>query len=238
MASKASRARSSLRDAALAYPGAHEDFPWGECVVKVNKKVFVFLGRDGEGLSVSVKLPTSAAAALTLPFAEPTGYGLGRGGWVTASFGERESPPLELLREWIDESYRAVTPKKLAAAIPQPPEKVPLKPIFGSPRRNEPPLRSATHRRQTMHRHVWFAVIDWRGWAKTETFVQAARRIAALDVEAHDALRLFSSLDDLSNGPSAEALISESGKHGDVDDATSVGRLVKQEPPGRLAVRQ
>ena len=106
-----------MRKWALAYPGTHEDFPWGESVIKVKKKVFVFLGREGDDLSISVKLPVSGTVALTLPFAEPTGYGLGKGGWVTASFGAREKPPLDMLQEWIDESYRAVAPKKLSAAL-------------------------------------------------------------------------------------------------------------------------
>lgn len=117
MTSTATRARAVLRKWALAYPGTREDFPWGESVIKVKKKVFVFLGREGDDLSISVKLPISGAVALTLPFAEPTGYGLGKGGWVTASFGRREKPPLDMLQEWIDESYRAVAPKKLSAAL-------------------------------------------------------------------------------------------------------------------------
>ena len=29
---------------ALGLPETHEDHPWGETVIKVNKKVFVFLG--------------------------------------------------------------------------------------------------------------------------------------------------------------------------------------------------
>ena len=107
------RARTDLRRYALSFPGAWEDFPWGESVVKVGKKVFVFLGRSGEGLSLSVKLPSSNLLALDLPFASPTGYGLARGGWVTAQFEKDDSPPTELLLRWVDESYRAVATKRL-----------------------------------------------------------------------------------------------------------------------------
>jgi predicted DNA-binding protein (MmcQ/YjbR family) len=107
-----------LRAFALGYPGAHEEFPWGERVIKVKGKVFVFLGRDDEGLGLSVKLPSSRLMALGLPFASPTGYGLGKSGWVSVQFGPREKPPMDLMRAWIDESYRAVAPKKLVATLP------------------------------------------------------------------------------------------------------------------------
>ena len=112
-----SRARAELRGYALGLPGAWEDFPWGESVVKVGKKVFVFLGRSGDVLSVSVKLPSSSFLALDLPFASPTGYGLARGGWVTAEFAKGESPPMELLNRWVEESYRAVAPRRLVKEL-------------------------------------------------------------------------------------------------------------------------
>ncbi len=106
-----------LRAFALGFPEAYEEFPWGERVAKVKGKVFVFLGMDGDELGLSVKLPQSGMLALGLPFASPTGYGLGKAGWVTARFGRREKAPVDLLRSWIDESYRAVAPKKLVAAL-------------------------------------------------------------------------------------------------------------------------
>ena len=105
-----------LRTLALSYPGAHEEFPWGERVVKVKGKVFVFLGRE-DPIGISVKLPQSRLMALALPFASPTGYGLGKAGWVTAQFGPKEKPPVDVLKAWIDESYRAVAPKKLVAEL-------------------------------------------------------------------------------------------------------------------------
>jgi predicted DNA-binding protein (MmcQ/YjbR family) len=107
----------TLRDFALSYPGAHEDFPWGHRALKVKGKAFLFMGHEQGGLGLSVKLPHSNSAALMMPFATPTGYGLGKSGWVSASFPKSEKPPMEMLRQWVDESYRAVAPKTLVAQI-------------------------------------------------------------------------------------------------------------------------
>jgi predicted DNA-binding protein (MmcQ/YjbR family) len=114
-------ARKKLLKAALAYPDAWKDHPWGETVVKVGKKVFVFFGlQRGGGLHVTCKLPHSFDVALsTLPFAESTGYGLGASGWVTATFEGKDNVPVLLLLEWIDESYRAVAPAKLVKQVPE-----------------------------------------------------------------------------------------------------------------------
>lgn len=67
--------RERVRAFALGLPGAVEEFPWGESVIKVNKKVFVFLG-VGDGshpLGVTLKLtdPEAHAHALTSPGARP-----------------------------------------------------------------------------------------------------------------------------------------------------------------------
>ena len=51
-----------------------------------------------------------------LPFTKPTGYGLGKSGWVSASFPDGQIP-VDMLKEWIDESYRAQAPKKLIAQL-------------------------------------------------------------------------------------------------------------------------
>jgi predicted DNA-binding protein (MmcQ/YjbR family) len=114
------KAAERLKAFALGLPGAWEDHPWGDTVVKVNKKVFLFLGED-ERLGLSVKLPDSGEAALSMPFTAPTGYGLGRGGWVTASFDAPDHPPVDILCDWIEESYRTIAPKKLVAELDQGP---------------------------------------------------------------------------------------------------------------------
>ncbi|HSE62453.1 MAG TPA: MmcQ/YjbR family DNA-binding protein [Thermoanaerobaculia bacterium] len=110
----------ALREYALSLPEATEDFPWGERVAKVKGKVFVFLGTDpvpGGPMGLSVKLPESGQDALDLPFAKPTGYGLGKSGWVSATFEAKDHPPVDILKGWIRESYRAVAPRKLLAGL-------------------------------------------------------------------------------------------------------------------------
>ena len=77
------------------------------------------------GVSVGSALPPAAGSsvgwvvalmALTLPWVEPTGYGLGKSGWVTARV---TSGPFEIdtMKGWIDQSYRAVAPKALVKGL-------------------------------------------------------------------------------------------------------------------------
>lgn len=101
---------------ALSFPEAWEDHPWGETVVKVGKKVFVFLGFGPEVTDpkISVKLPESAEEALHVDGAVPTGYGLGRAGWVSIPV---RATSIGLLEDWIEESYRTVAPKKLSKQL-------------------------------------------------------------------------------------------------------------------------
>jgi predicted DNA-binding protein (MmcQ/YjbR family) len=115
---------AAMRDFAFGLPGAWEDNPWGESVAKVGKKVFVFnlVPADDarDELLFTVKLPESRDAALTLPYTEPSGYGLGKAGWVTVRFvasEQEEPPPRGLFLDWIEESYRSVAPKRLVSEL-------------------------------------------------------------------------------------------------------------------------
>ena len=110
-----------LREQALGYPEAVEDFPWGERVTKVRGKIFLFMHASGTRLRFSVKLPHSGAEALELSFVEPSGYGLGKHGWVTATVDLTRESPLDSFRRWVEESYRAVAPKRVAALLDAPP---------------------------------------------------------------------------------------------------------------------
>jgi len=116
MAARRTR-RDALLEFALTFPDAHVDHPWGETVVKVRGKIFVFLGEDGnEPGGFSVKLDESLEPALAVDGAEPTGYGLGRAGWVSVPLKGR-SPSIGVLRDWVEESYRRVAPKTLVREL-------------------------------------------------------------------------------------------------------------------------
>ena len=118
---KSDAALREVRAFGLAYPGAHLKSPWPDhCDLAVNDKTFAYLSIEGQPFSISCKLPASSAMALMLPNAEPAGYGLGKSGWVTVQFAPGELPPLDLIKAWIDESYRAQAPKRLQAALPPP----------------------------------------------------------------------------------------------------------------------
>ena len=111
------QAAAALRRFALSFPETHEDHPWGECAVKVGKKAFLFMRSDKTGLSLSTKLPESNEDALEHAFAKPTAYGLGKSGWITATFGPKDKVPVSLIMRWIGESYRSIAPKRLVTKL-------------------------------------------------------------------------------------------------------------------------
>ena len=104
-----------LRDFALGFPETTEAFPWGESAFKVKGKTFVFMRAEPNDLSFSVKLSKSRKQALALPGSEPTHYGLGAKGWVTLRPTAKTS--IEPLVSFVDESYRAIAPKRVLALL-------------------------------------------------------------------------------------------------------------------------
>jgi predicted DNA-binding protein (MmcQ/YjbR family) len=90
----------------------------GEPTIRVRGKNFVFT--DQAARHISVKLPKDEAAAVvaTDPGAEPTGYGLGRHGWVSIDIGARPSAARwHEVEEWVRTSYTLVAPKTLAKVV-------------------------------------------------------------------------------------------------------------------------
>ena len=135
-----------LRAFVQTLPGAWEDLPWGERVAKVGKKVFVFnLARGGDKEAhgppgIAIKLSDSHAAVAKRSFASPTGYGLGKSGWLTLRFDLDESPTAAELESWIEESYRLIAPKKLLAQL-EARASAPVAPKLSKPRAKRAPRK-------------------------------------------------------------------------------------------------
>ena len=122
----------AVREFALSLPAAEEDFPWGEPVIKVRRKpgvpnwrkdgqgvwgpMFLWLGRrDSATRAVAVKLGESYDQAVAVAHAVPTTTsGLGQWGWLTVPL---EAAALDLLCDWVDESYGVNAPRRLVAQL-------------------------------------------------------------------------------------------------------------------------
>lgn len=113
------QAEKKLIAFALTYPEAVLEHPWGHDAVKVKGKMFATFGggENPKEFSMTVKLPVSSEMALTLTWVEPTGYGLGKSGWVTARLGAGADVDVETMKGWIDQSYRAVAPNALVKTL-------------------------------------------------------------------------------------------------------------------------
>ena len=117
MGGRAKQAMDALRAWGLTLPGAHSKSPWeGHDDLAVNDKTFAYLS-TGDDFRLGVKLAYTAEAALDLPFASPMAYGLGKWGWVSLQPSDADLPPLDQLKEWVEESYRAQAPRKLVREL-------------------------------------------------------------------------------------------------------------------------
>jgi predicted DNA-binding protein (MmcQ/YjbR family) len=89
----------------------------GEPTFRVRGKTFIFTDHTARALSVKLTPDEAAAVIATDPLAEPTGYGLGRHGWVSVRIGRANAARWEQVEEWVRTSYTLVAPKSLANGV-------------------------------------------------------------------------------------------------------------------------
>ena len=91
---------------------------WGdEPTFRVRGKTFIFTDPNAHALSVKLSKEEAAAVVATDPLAEPTGYGLGRHGWVSVRIGNGGRDRWGQVEEWVRTSYTLVAPRALAKAV-------------------------------------------------------------------------------------------------------------------------
>jgi predicted DNA-binding protein (MmcQ/YjbR family) len=89
----------------------------GEPTFRVRGKNFVFAALDASGISVKLSKEEAEAVVATDSLAEPTGYGLGRHGWVSVAIGKASADRWQQIEEWVRTSYTLVAPKRLARIV-------------------------------------------------------------------------------------------------------------------------
>ena len=90
----------------------------GEPTFRVNGKNFVFASHDAGSLTVKLPKEEAAAVVATDDGASPSGYGLGRHGWVSVTVGnDAGDDRWEQVEEWVRTPYTLVAPKRLARQV-------------------------------------------------------------------------------------------------------------------------
>ncbi len=107
-----------IRQLALAYPDTVEGASCNNAAFKVRGKAFVFLGENPDTYNFRLKLGESLPEAEQLADKQPEVYFPGMHGWTHVVLPQGKSPPIDLLKRWIDESFRLLAPKSLLAELP------------------------------------------------------------------------------------------------------------------------
>jgi predicted DNA-binding protein (MmcQ/YjbR family) len=90
----------------------------GHPTFRVNNKNFVFASNEVDSLSVKLTKEEAAAVVATDDHVEPTGYGLGRHGWIQVTVPKRAGRERwDLIEEWVRTSYTLIAPKRLAKVV-------------------------------------------------------------------------------------------------------------------------
>lgn len=105
----------ALRKLALSFPETVEGSSCNKLSYKAGNKAFLYLGEsdDDGSYNLRFKLTDSFSEAEKLAAKNATAYQPGSAGWVYCEFPASKAPPKGLMERWLEESYRALVPKKL-----------------------------------------------------------------------------------------------------------------------------
>lgn len=114
------KARQRLRELCLAFPESAEVEAWGDPTYRVRDKIFAM--EKGAGTEVWFKGASGAQEAMI--GSEPACYFVppyvGHKGWIGARLAT--IPDWDELGELIEESYRLIAPRRLAALLDERPD--------------------------------------------------------------------------------------------------------------------
>jgi predicted DNA-binding protein (MmcQ/YjbR family) len=109
-----------LREICLALPETSEKVAWGDPTWRVRDKIFAMQKGNHEGGRPSVWLKVGDGGQSVLVDSNPDRFFVppyvGNKGWV-GIYMDRGRIPWALVRELIEESYRLIAPKRLAAQL-------------------------------------------------------------------------------------------------------------------------
>ena len=108
---------SALRERAISLPETTEGTSCVNRAFKVRNKNFLFVGEKDDGSrKAMLKLKDSLEQAEAL--AENDGrFEVGSAGWTTIRFDVEDRPDVDLLENWVVESYRLFAPKSLSKQV-------------------------------------------------------------------------------------------------------------------------
>jgi predicted DNA-binding protein (MmcQ/YjbR family) len=90
----------------------------GEPTFRVAGKNFVFAHPQATTISLKLPLDEAVAVVATDPDVSPTGYGLGRHGWISVTLGPRPNQARwREIEEWVRTSYTLIAPRRLARLV-------------------------------------------------------------------------------------------------------------------------
>lgn len=107
-----------LRKLALSFPESVEGSSCNKLSYKAGNKAFLYLGEADDGTyNLRFKLTDSYSEAEKLAAKDSSTYQPGSTGWVYCEFAASKAPPKGLMERWLEESYRALVPKKLLSLL-------------------------------------------------------------------------------------------------------------------------